>query len=163
MDAEMDVHLAQTPEQQEGNVRNGHNAKTVLTDSGSMPLEVPRDRQGTFEPQLIEKYCRRLPGFDDKVIHLFSRGMSTRRIRAMVQELYGVDVSADLIARVTDAVLDEFTEWQHRPLADTYAIVYFGCDPCQGSRSGCGDHAGGVFSHWHRRVRAQGCVRPLAR
>ena len=124
LDAEMDVHLAQAPEQQEGNVRNGHNAKTVLTDSGSMPLEVPRDRQGTFEPQLIEKYCRRLPGFDDKVIHLFSRGMSTRRIRAMVQELYGVDVSADLIARVTDAVLDEFTEWQHRPLADTYAIVY---------------------------------------
>ena len=124
LDAEMDEHLSQSAAQDQGNVRNGHNAKTVLTDSGSMPLEVPRDRQGTFEPQLIEKYARRLPGFDDKVIHLFARGMSTRRIRATVRELYGIDVSADLIARVTDAVLEEFSEWQSRPLADTYAIVY---------------------------------------
>ena len=69
LDAEMDEHLSQSAAQDQGNVRNGHNAKTVLTDSGSMPLEVPRDRQGTFEPQLIEKYARRLPGFDDKVIH----------------------------------------------------------------------------------------------
>ena len=124
LDAEMDVHLSQSEEQESGNVRNGHNAKTVLTESGSMPLEVPRDRQGTFEPQLVEKYARRLPGFDDKVIHLFARGMSTRRIREMVRELYGVSVSADLIARVTDVVMDEFAEWQNRPLADTYAIVY---------------------------------------
>ena len=122
LDAEMDAHLEQ--DQEVNNVRNGHNAKTVLTDSGSMPLEVPRDRQGTFEPQLIEKYARRLPGFDDKVIHLFAHGMSTRRIRTTVRELYGIDVSADLIARVTDAVLEEFSEWQNRPLADTYAIVY---------------------------------------
>ena len=122
--AEMDEHLSQSAAQDAGNVRNGHNAKTVLTDSGSMPLEVPRDRQGTFEPQLIEKYARRLPGFDDKVIHLFAHGMSTRRIREMVRELYGIDVSADLIARVIDAVLEEFSEWQNRPLADTYAIVY---------------------------------------
>ena len=124
LDAEMDEHLSQSAAQDAGNVRNGHNAKTVLTDSGSMPLEVPRDRQGTFEPQLIEKYARRLPGFDDKVIHLFARGMSTRRIREMVRELYGLDVSADLIARVTDAVLEEYTEWHHRPLPDTYAILY---------------------------------------
>ena len=79
LDAELDVHLAQ--EQESDNVRNGHNASTVLTDSGSMPLEVPRDRQGAFEPQLVEKYCRRLPGFDDKVIHLFAQGLTTRRIR----------------------------------------------------------------------------------
>ena len=79
LDAELDVHLAQ--ERESDNVRNGHNAKTVLTDSGSMPLEVPRDRQGAFEPQLVEKYCRRLPGFDDKVIHLFAQGLTTRRIR----------------------------------------------------------------------------------
>lgn len=122
LDAEMDVHLAQ--EQESDNVRNGHNAKTVLTDSGSMPLEVPRDRQGTFEPQLVEKYCRRLPGFDDKVVHLFAQGMTTRRIRTTVRELYGIDVSADLIARVTDVVMEEYTEWQHRPLPDTYAILY---------------------------------------
>lgn len=90
LDAEMDVHLSQPEERIAGNVRNGHNPKTVVTDSGPMPLEVPRDRQGTFEPQLVEKYCRRLPGFDDKVIHLFSRGLSTRRIRETVRELYGV-------------------------------------------------------------------------
>ena len=94
LDAEMDEHLSQSAAQDAGNVRNGHNAKTVLIDSGSMPLEVPRDRQGTFEPQLIEKYARRLPGFDDKVIHLFAHGMSTRRIRTTVRELYGIDVSA---------------------------------------------------------------------
>ena len=119
LDAEMDVHLSQSEEQEVGNVRNGHNAKTVLTDRGAMALEVPRDRQSTFEPQLVEKYCRRLPGFDDKVIHLFARGMSIRRIREMIRELYGVSVSADLIARVTDVVMEEFTEWQNRPLADT--------------------------------------------
>ena len=101
LNAEMDVHLSQPEERLAGNTRNGHNSKTVITDSGTMPLEVPRDRQGTFEPQLVEKYCRRLPGFDNKVIHLFSHGMSTRRIRETVRELYGVEVSADLISRVT--------------------------------------------------------------
>lgn len=89
-----------------------------------MPLEVPRDRQGTFEPQLVEKYCRRLPGFDDKVIHLFAQGMTTRRIHTTVRELYGVAVSAVLIAWVTDVVMEEYTEWQHRSLPDTYAILY---------------------------------------
>lgn len=74
LDAEMDVHLSQSEEQEMGNVRNAHNAKTVLTESGSTPLEVPRDRQGTMEPQLVQKYARRLPGFDDKVTHSFTRG-----------------------------------------------------------------------------------------
>ena len=124
LDAEMDVHLSRPDERVAGNARNGHNAKTVITDSGAMPLDVPRDRQGTFEPQLVEKYCRRLPGFDDKVIHLFSHGMSTRRIRETVRELYGVEVSPDLISRVTDAVMEEFAEWQSRPLKDTYTILY---------------------------------------
>ncbi len=124
LDTEMEVHLSQPEERVAGNSRNGHNPKTVLTDTGSMPLEVPRDRKGTFEPQLVEKYCRRLPGFDDKVIHLFSRGMSTRRIRETVRELYGVEVSPDLISRVTDVVMEEYAEWQSRPLRDTYAIVY---------------------------------------
>ena len=122
LDTEMDVHLSQA--QESNNVRNGHNKKTVLTDSGSMPLAVPRDRQGSFEPRLVEKYSRRLPGFDDKVIHWFALGLSTRQIRASIRELYGIEVSADLIARVTDAVLEEFSEWQHRPLPDTYAIIY---------------------------------------
>ena len=87
LDAEMEVHLDQGMESERGNTRNGHNRKTVLTDSGSMPLAVPRDRQGTFEPQLVERYCRRLPGFDAKVTQLFAHGMSTRHIQRAVQEL----------------------------------------------------------------------------
>ena len=90
-----------------GNHRIGHNRKRVLTDDGALELEVPRDRQGRFEPQLVEKYARRLPGFDDKVISMYARGMTTREIRAHVAELYGVTVSAELISKVTDAVLDE--------------------------------------------------------
>ena len=90
-----------------------------------MDLEVPRDRQGRFEPQLVEKYARRLPGFDDKVISMYARGMTTREIRAHIAELYGLTVSAELISKVTDAVLDEVAEWQSRPLEEVYAIVYF--------------------------------------
>ena len=122
LDAEMDAHLAQASEA--GNTRNGHNEKTVLTDTGSMRLRTPRDRMGTYEPQLVEKYVRRLPGFDEKVIKMFSCGMSTRRIRETVRELYGVEVSPDLISRVTESVMEEFAEWQGRPLDSTYAILY---------------------------------------
>ena len=90
-----------------------------------LDLEVPRDRQGRFEPQLVEKYARRLAGFDDKVISMYARGMTTREIRAHVAELYGVTVSAELVSKVTDAVMDEVAEWQSRPLEEVYAIVYF--------------------------------------
>ena len=75
-----------------------------MTDAGSMDLEVPRDRQGRFEPQLVERYARRLPGFDDKVISMYARGMTTREIRGHVEELYGISVSAELISKVTEAV-----------------------------------------------------------
>ena len=92
---------------------------SVLTDDGALDLEVPRDRQGRFEPQLVEKYARRLPGFDDKVISMYARGMTTREIRAHVAELYGVTVSAELVSKVTDAVLDEVAKWQSRPLVST--------------------------------------------
>ena len=122
--AELDMHLERETERDRGNTRNGVNPKTVLTDTGSMPLGVPRDRHGTFEPQLVERYCRRLPGFDAKVTQLFAHGMTTRRIRAMVKELYGVEVSAELISKVTDVVHEEFEEWQSRPLRERYAIVY---------------------------------------
>ena len=123
LDAEMDAHLEgeQTPD----NRRNGHNRKRVLTDDGALDLEVPRDRAGRFEPRLVEKYARRLPGFDDKVISMYARGMTTREIRGHIAELYGVTVSAELISKVTDAVLDEVAEWQSRPLEEVYAIVYF--------------------------------------
>ena len=123
LDAEMDAHLE--GEGSRGNHRNGHNRKRVLTDEGALDLAVPRDRAGRFEPQLVEKYCRRLPGFDDKVISMYARGMTTREIRGHVEELYGVSVSAELVSKVTDAVLDEVGEWQSRPLEEVYAIVYF--------------------------------------
>jgi len=125
LDAEMDHHLEQPVEQASGNHRNGRSSKTVLTDTGSMPLSIPRDRQGHFEPQLIEKYRRRFPGFDEKIIALYARGMTTRDIQAHLRELYGVEISPDLVSTVTDAVHEEVAAWQNRPLEPIYAIVFF--------------------------------------
>ena len=125
LDAEMDVHLDGEHEQEAGNHRNGYSQKTILTDTETLPLSIPRDRHGRFEPQLIEKYKRRFPDFDEKIIALYARGMSTRDIQAHLRELYGVEISPDLVSAVTDAVLDEVTAWQNRPLEQVYAIVYF--------------------------------------
>lgn len=125
LDAEMDVHLDDELERAAGNHRNGRSRKTVLTENGSLPLSIPRDRHGRFEPQLIEKYRRRFPDFDEKVIALYARGMSTREIRAHVQELYGIAISPDLVSAVTDAVHDEISAWQSRPLESVYAVVFF--------------------------------------
>ena len=125
LEAEMDHHLEQPEQQDTGNHRNGRSKKTVLTDTGPTPLSIPRDRQGHFEPQLIEKYRRRFPGFDEKIISMYARGMSTREIQGHLQELYGIEVSPDLISTVTDAVIDEVKAWQQRPLEPTYAIVFF--------------------------------------
>jgi putative transposase len=125
LDAEMDHHLDQESEQSAGNHRNGYSQKTMLTDVGELPLAIPRDRQGRFNPQLIEKYRRRFPGFDDKIISLYARGMSTREIQGHVRELYGIEISPDLVSAVTDAVHDEIKAWQGRPLESCYAIVYF--------------------------------------
>ena len=108
-----------------GNHRNGHSRKRVLTDDGRLDLSIPRDRQGRFDPKLVEKHCRRLPGFDDKVISMYARGMSTREIQGHVRELYGIEVSPELVSKVTDAVLDELAARQSRPLESVYAIVYF--------------------------------------
>jgi putative transposase len=99
-----------------GNSRNGTTGKTVLTDVGAVDLAVPRDRNGTFEPQIVRKGQTRLEGFNDRIIALYARGMTTRDIRAHLREMYDVDVSPDLISRVTDAVLEELAEWQSRPL-----------------------------------------------
>src|SRR5689334_7642419 len=90
-----------------------------------MELEVPRDRLSSFDPQLIAKYQRRLPGFDAKIVSMYARGMSTREIQGHLRELYGLDVSPDLVSAVTDAVLDEVTEWQNRPLESLYPLVFF--------------------------------------
>jgi putative transposase len=125
LNAEMDVHLDSEAESEAGNHRNGSSAKTVLTPEGPMELSIPRDRHGRFDPALIGKYRRRFPGFDDKIIALYARGLSTRDIQAHVRELYGIEVSPDLVSAVTDSVIDEVTAWQARPLEATYAIVFF--------------------------------------
>jgi putative transposase len=108
-----------------GNSRNGYSDKTVLTEDGEIDLAVPRDRNGTFEPLIVPKGERRLDGFDDRIISLYARGMTVREIQGHLQELYGVEVSPDLISRVTDAVLEEVREWQHRPLDAVYPVVFF--------------------------------------
>jgi putative transposase len=125
LQAEMDVHLASESEQEAGNHRNGTSEKTVLSDDGALTLSIPRDRHGRFDPALIAKYQRRFPGFDEKIVALYARGMSTRDIQKHVDELYGITISPDLVSAVTDAVLDEVTAWQSRPLEATYAIVFF--------------------------------------
>jgi len=99
--------------------------KTVLTDDGEIEIFVLRDRAGSFEPQLIPKGRTRFDGFDDKILSLYARGMTVREIQGHLTELYGIDVSPDLISRVTDAVLDEVREWQNRPLDPVYPIVFF--------------------------------------
>jgi putative transposase len=107
-----------------GNNRNGVTIKTVLTDIGAVPVSVPRDRNGEFEPQIIPKYARRLSGFNEQVLSLYARGMSVRDIRSHLAGLYGVQVSPDLISKVTDAVTDEITNWQNRPLDPVWPVVY---------------------------------------
>lgn len=106
------------------NSRNGYSKKTIQTDQGNMALEIPRDRQGDFEPILVPKHQRRLAGLDEKIIALYARGLSTRDISAQLQELYGVELSASLISEITDSVLEEVKSWQSRPLEEVYPIVY---------------------------------------
>jgi len=107
-----------------GNSRNGTSSKTVLTEDGEVEIAVPRDRAGSFEPQLIAKGQTRFDGFDDKILSLYARGMTVREIQGHVAELYGTEVSPDLISRVTDAVIDEVREWQNRPLDPVYPVVF---------------------------------------
>ena len=128
MAAELTEHLGyehgQAPPGGIGNTRNGTTPKTVHTGHGSVRIEQPRDRAGSFEPQIVRKHQRRFDGFDDKIIAMYGRGMSVRDIQAHLAELYGVEVGHDLISRVTDAVLDDVREWQARPLEDVYPILF---------------------------------------
>ena len=131
LNAEMDHHLADSPQDEvsegdkPGNRRNGYSKKTVLSESEAMELVIPRDRRGSFEPQLIAKYQRRFPGFDDKIISMYARGMSVREIQGHLRDLYGIEASPQLISTVTDAVLEEVGRWQSRPLDPLYALVFF--------------------------------------
>jgi putative transposase len=107
------------------NHRNGTSGKTVLTDDGPLAIDVPRDREGTFEPRLIPKHERRFTGFDDKILALYARGMTVREIQGFLAEMYGVEVSPDLISTVTDGIVAEVTAWQSRPLERMYPVVFF--------------------------------------
>jgi putative transposase len=131
MDAELTEHLGyergQAPPGGAGNSRNGSTPKTLHTDHGSVRIETPRDRQGSFEPQILPKRKTRFAGFDEKIIALYARGMSVRDIQAHLGELYGVEVGRDLISRVTDAVVEDVRAWQQRPLEDVYPVVFGDC------------------------------------
>lgn len=128
MNAEMTHHLGYQKHDRKGyhsgNSRNGSSGKTVKGDFGSMELEVPRDRNGSFEPQIVPKHQTRFTGFDDKIISMYARGMSTREIEGHLKEIYGVEVSPALISEVTEAVSEEVKAWQNRPLEALYPIVY---------------------------------------
>ena len=127
--AEMSHYLSYAPGEAKpegaANHRNGRSAKTVLSDTSALRIKVPRDREGSFEPQLIGKHERRFTGFDDKLIAMYARGMTVREIQGFLAEMYSVDVSPDLISRVTDEVMSEVTAWQTRPLQSMYPVVFF--------------------------------------
>jgi putative transposase len=128
LEGELTHYLGYPPKAPEGkntgNSRNGKTTKTLKTDGSDMPLTIPRDRNSQFEPQLVKKHQRRLPGFDDKVLALYARGLTTRDIQGHLEEMYDSEVSPALISAVTDAVLDDVTAWQSRPLEAVYPIVY---------------------------------------
>jgi putative transposase len=129
LNAELTHHLGYGPGEGKpeggGNHRNGATGKTVLTDTGPIRIEAPRDREGRFEPLLIPKHARRFTGFDDKIIALYARGLTQREIQGFLAEQYGVEVSPELISTVTDAVVAEVQAWQSRPLEPMYPVVFF--------------------------------------
>lgn len=120
LEAEMAEHLGyergEMPPPGSGNHRNGSSAKTVRTEVGQVQLDVPRDRQGSFEPKIVPKHARRLEGFDEAIISLYAKGLTTGEIQAHLAEIYDVQVSRDLVSRVTDKVAEELAAWQSRPL-----------------------------------------------
>ena len=129
LNQEMTEHLGHDkhapPGNESGNVRNGTRAKTVLTEgSGQVGIEVPRDRAGTFEPQIVKKRQRRLPGVDEMVLSLYAKGLTTGEISAHFAEIYGASVSKETISRITDKVLEEMADWCNRPLDGVYAAVF---------------------------------------
>ena len=131
LEAEMAEHLGHGKNEPvanpKGNTRNGKSKKTIKGEFGELPIEIPRDRDGSFEPQIVPKHQTRWTGFDDKILSLYARGMTVREIQAHLEEMYGAEVSPTLISTVTDAVMDEAKAWQSRPLDALYPIVYLDC------------------------------------
>ena len=131
MEVELTDHVGYEPHQEPpggaSNQRNGTTPKTLITEHGKVAIDAPRDRDASFEPKIVRKRQRRFVGFDDKILALYSRGLSTRDIEAHLEEIYGVKVGRDLISRVTDAVMDDVRDWAKRPLEDIYPIVFLDC------------------------------------
>lgn len=129
LNAELDDHLGYEKHvlSDNPNSRNGYSTKTLKTEDGQFEIDTPRDRDGSFEPQLVKKQQTRFTSMDDKIFSLYAKGMTTREIAATFKEMYGADVSASLISKVTDNVLEKVTEWQSRPLDEVYPIVYLDC------------------------------------
>ena len=131
MEVELTDHVGYEPHQEPpggaGNTRNGTSPKTLITEHGKVGIDALRDRDGSFAPKIVRKRQRRFQGFDDKILALYSRGLSTRDIEARLAEIYGVKVGRDLISRVTGAVMDDVREWAKRPLEDVYPIVFLDC------------------------------------
>jgi putative transposase len=129
LNAELDDHLgfAKHEQSKADNSRNGYTSKTLQTEDGQFELDTPRDRAGSFEPRLVKKHQRRFITMDDKILFLCAQGMTTREIVTTFKEMYGADVSATLISKVTDAVIEQVIEWQSRPLDPIYPIVYLDC------------------------------------
>jgi len=129
LNAELDDHLGYDKNEVTGsdNSRNGYTSKTIQTEDGQFEIDTPRDRKGDFEPKLVKKNQRRMPSVEDKVMHFYTRGLSTREIADTFKDLYDADVSPALISKITDAVIDRVIEWQARPLDAIYPIVYLDC------------------------------------
>ncbi|MBM5110419.1 IS256 family transposase [Vibrio parahaemolyticus] len=129
LNAELDEHLGYQKHQSRtsSNSRNGYSGKSIITDDGEVDIDVPRDREASFEPQLVRKHQTRFQSMDDKILGLYAKGMTTREIVATFKEMYDADVSPTLISKVTDSVLEQVIEWQSRPLDEIYPIVYLDC------------------------------------
>ncbi|RJE76618.1 transposase [Pseudoalteromonas sp. MSK9-3] len=129
LNAELNEHLGyeKNSPTNDSNSRNGYSSKRLITDDGEIQLEVPRDRDASFEPKLVRKHQTRFQSMDDKILSLYAKGMTTREIVATFKEMYDADISASLISKVTDAVLEQVVEWQSRPLDVVYPIVYLDC------------------------------------
>ncbi|EIV8626384.1 IS256 family transposase [Vibrio parahaemolyticus] len=129
LNAELDEHLGYQKHQSRtsSNSRNGYSGKSIITDDGEVDIDVPRDRDASFEPQLVRKHQTRFQSMDDKILSLYAKGMTTREIVATFKEMYDADVSPTLISKVTDSVLEQVIEWQSRPLDEIYPIVYLDC------------------------------------
>ncbi len=129
LQAELATHLGHEKHQPKSgsNTRNGYSSKTLLTDEGTLELHIPRDRESTFEPQIVKKNQTRITGMNEQILALYAQGMTTRDIAGAFKELYDADVSPALVAKVTDAVKEQVTEWQNRPLDSLYPMVYLDC------------------------------------